>query len=123
MVKKIEKNSPADEAGIREGDVILALADRPVLTGDDYQRLLKNFAAQDTIPIKILRNSQESVIAVTAGVFPIERAADLTLQLLGIRVTKFPPTAPKIPSRHQPGCHYYENQPNILFGPHRRQAR
>lgn len=40
LVLSIEKGSPADEAGLREGDIIIAYGNKPVASVDDLHRIL-----------------------------------------------------------------------------------
>ena len=40
LAMSIEKGSPAERAGLREGDIIIAYGDKPVSSVDDLHRLL-----------------------------------------------------------------------------------
>jgi S1-C subfamily serine protease len=86
LVKKVEEAGPSRKAGIRDGDVIVALGNRNVLSENDYQTAMSGFAAGQIIDIKIWRRGKTSTIAVPAAVFPEELALDLSFRLLGINV-------------------------------------
>ncbi|RLC05328.1 MAG: serine protease Do, partial [Deltaproteobacteria bacterium] len=53
IVKDIEPGSPAMIAGVRKGDIILALDKIPIRTVDDYQQALKSFSVGSKIKLKI----------------------------------------------------------------------
>ncbi|MBC8431715.1 MAG: Do family serine endopeptidase [Desulfobacterales bacterium] len=86
LVKKVEETGPARKAGIKDGDVIVALGKRDILSENDYQAAMREFAAGQTIDIKTWRRGKTSTIAVHAAVFPEELAMGLALRLLGINV-------------------------------------
>jgi S1-C subfamily serine protease len=51
-------NSPAERAGLRSGDVIVALADRVVETIDDIHRLLSIAAQDQDVPLTVIRERE-----------------------------------------------------------------
>jgi S1-C subfamily serine protease len=66
LVISVEPRSPAERGDLREGDVILALDDRPVTSVDDLHRLL-NAARIDThCSVEFLRQSQKLQVNVLA---------------------------------------------------------
>ncbi len=58
LVISLEENGPAHRAGIREGDVILALADKPTSGIDDLHRLLTDARVGIKTSIKVLRGME-----------------------------------------------------------------
>ena len=86
LIKKVENNGPAYNAGINNGDIILSIGEKKVSSEKDYQTIIRDFAAGETIDIKISRNGKNKRYAVKATVFPKERAMDLAYNLLGISV-------------------------------------
>ncbi len=86
LVKKVEEAGPARKAGIRDGDVIVALGKRNMLSENDYQAAMRGFAAGQIIDVTIWRRGKTSTIAVHAAVFPEELAMGLAFRLLGINV-------------------------------------
>lgn len=86
LVKKVENAGPARKAGIQDGDVIVALGKRTVLSENDYQMAMRGFAAGQILDIKIWRGGKTSTIAVPTSVFPEELALGLAFRLLGINV-------------------------------------
>jgi Do/DeqQ family serine protease len=86
LVKKVEKSSPANKAGIRDGDVLVLIGKRDILSENDYQAALKDYAAGQTMNINIWRSGKTQTVAVRAAVFPEDLALDLAYSLLGINV-------------------------------------
>ena len=71
LVLSVEKGSPAERTGLREGDVIVSLAGRPVAGVDDLHKLLTGNAVGMRAPITVLRNSEH----LTLEVEPVTRAS------------------------------------------------
>lgn len=61
-------DGPGHAAGLRVGDVILRVADRPVRHGEDFRAVLRARGIGEQLPILIRRDGQERSISVlTAG--------------------------------------------------------
>jgi len=86
LIKKVEKSSPAGAAGIQDGDVLVSIGKRNILSENDYQAAMKDYAAGQIIDINIWRSGKDQTVAVRAAVFPEELALDLAYSLLGINV-------------------------------------
>jgi S1-C subfamily serine protease len=71
MVVHVEGGSPAQAAGLREGDVIVALDEAPVRDVDDLHRALNETMIGVRISLTVLRRSQRLTIDIT----PVESAA------------------------------------------------
>lgn len=55
VVVHIENNSPADEAGVRSGDVLLEIDQAPIKGLDDFHKKIKTYKEGDTILLLIKR--------------------------------------------------------------------
>ncbi len=86
LAREVEIGSPAEKAGILAGDVILSVADVPVESEDSFVSSLRKFAAGDQIVFDVMTNGKRRRATLTATVFPLEKAMDLSERLLGIRV-------------------------------------
>jgi Do/DeqQ family serine protease len=86
MVKAIETDSPAQLAGLREGDILLAFGSKKIAGMDDYLAASKAVTAGDSLEIQVWRGGQTRTINLKIKEFPIERADELAWSLLGIRV-------------------------------------
>ncbi|WP_456406682.1 M20/M25/M40 family metallo-hydrolase, partial [Caldithrix abyssi] len=63
-IKSVDKDSPAARAGLKAGDVIVALGKQPVANLKDYSVLLKKHQAGDVIVLQIKRNGELKEIRV-----------------------------------------------------------
>jgi len=70
MITSVEAGSPAESAGLRPGDVILALDAIAVTGADDLIRLLAGEKIARAVEIDILRQGSRHVLSLT----PIERS-------------------------------------------------
>lgn len=71
LVGEVEKDGPADQAGIQEKDVITEIDGRKVTTMTDLQNNLQYYAKGETVEFKIQRMSEggytEQTVTVTLG--------------------------------------------------------
>ena len=63
----VEPGSPAAKAGLRRGDVIVAIDDQTIDGTHPLEVDLVRFAAGDTVTLHIVRDGQDREIAVTLG--------------------------------------------------------
>ncbi len=59
MVLSVEENSPAKRAGLRDGDVIVALEGKPVAGVDDLHRLLADIRGGVSCSLTLLRHTEK----------------------------------------------------------------
>jgi S1-C subfamily serine protease len=59
VVLSVESNSPAERAGVREGDVIIGLGGKPVAGIDDLHRLLSDAPAGVRTELSLLRRTEK----------------------------------------------------------------
>jgi S1-C subfamily serine protease len=59
LVQHVEDNSPAKRAGLREGDVIIALEGQPVAGVDDLHRLLTEVRVGVSCSLTVLRLTEK----------------------------------------------------------------
>ena len=57
-VHTVEPNGPAERAGIREGDVIIGIEDKPVRSVDDLHRALADSQIGESATLSILRRNE-----------------------------------------------------------------
>ncbi len=67
LVTSVEKDGPADKAGIQYGDTVLHLGDDSVKTLQDLYRYLRADNADKQVPLKFFRNGQVATSQVTLG--------------------------------------------------------
>ena len=54
----VEPDSPADKAGLEEGDLMIDLHGHPVRSIDDFQRLLTDERVGVKVPVRVLRRPE-----------------------------------------------------------------
>lgn len=86
LVKAVQKSSPAKKAGIRNGDIILSINNRNIHSHEDYQTVMRGFAAGDLLSIYIWRNSKNINVKTYARLFPMKLAPNLAYMLFGLKV-------------------------------------
>jgi Do/DeqQ family serine protease len=91
LLKAVEPDSPAQRAGLREGDILLALGTKKIAGLDDYRAASKAVTAGETLDVQVWRGGQPQTVIVKTTEFPIERADQLAWSLLGIRVEDLTP--------------------------------
>lgn len=75
LVTKIEKDSPAEKAGLREGDVITALDGKKVTSSVSLPMLVSAMRPGDKAELSIVRDKKEMTVTVTIGTNPNQEQA------------------------------------------------
>jgi S1-C subfamily serine protease len=65
VVVGIEPNSPARVAGLREGDVIVALDGKPIAGVDDLHRLLTDAQVGVRCALTIIRHTERLTLSIS----------------------------------------------------------
>jgi len=63
----VGRESPAEAAGIKEGDVIVKIDGAAISNKENLQKLLKEKAADEKLMLVIVRNGKEKEITVRLG--------------------------------------------------------
>ncbi|MBE0644791.1 MAG: PDZ domain-containing protein [Bacteroidetes bacterium] len=66
LVKSVKKDSDAEKAGFKAGDVIMRAGKKTVEDVGDFRSVLGAFDAGEKIPVKILRKGKDMTIELTA---------------------------------------------------------
>ena len=72
LVMSVEKSSPAERAGLREGDILIAYGEKPVSSVDDLHRLLTE--EKLGVPAKIVAIRMTEKVELT--IVPVRATAD-----------------------------------------------
>ncbi|RMF84382.1 MAG: DegQ family serine endoprotease [Nitrospinota bacterium] len=67
VITDVEPGSPADEANLRRGDVILEINQHPIKTMEDYKRMLDQIKKGDTVLFLVRRGNNTFYTAVKTG--------------------------------------------------------
>ncbi|MGQ3070948.1 MAG: DegQ family serine endoprotease [Ferrovibrionaceae bacterium] len=77
LVAQVTDDSPAAKAGLKAGDVILAVGDKPVVAMKDLPKLIANEKPGQTPTLSVWRDGKAVPVAVTIGQMPgNEQVAD-----------------------------------------------
>jgi S1-C subfamily serine protease len=64
VVLAVEQDSPAQRAGLREGDILIALDGQPVAGVDDLHRVLSDIPAGTKAVLTVLRGTERLTLAI-----------------------------------------------------------
>jgi serine protease Do len=70
IVSDVESGNAAEEAGVRRGDIIVALGDAPIEDTGDVLGALRDYQPGDTADLTIVRDGDEQTLSVTLGERP-----------------------------------------------------
>jgi serine protease Do len=86
LVSDVYEKGPADRAGVKRGDVLLALGRAVVASLSDYQDALAEFTTGDRLTLNLFRRGQEISISLQPSSFPPELAPETVYRRLGVKV-------------------------------------
>ncbi len=75
LVGDVVKDGPADKAGIKRGDVIIALNGQPIDTPNTLKNLVAQTDVNKTVPVVVIRDGKEQTLQVTISEQPSEAQA------------------------------------------------
>jgi S1-C subfamily serine protease len=75
LVVSVEAGGPAAGAGLADGDVVVALGDKPVRGVDDLHRLLTEELVGVSTTLTVLRGTKKLALRITPGEAPRQKAA------------------------------------------------
>jgi serine protease Do len=70
LVEKVASGGPADQAGVRRGDIVIAAGKDKVQSSGDLISALRNFQPGDTVQLTVLRNGQKESLQVNLAESP-----------------------------------------------------
>jgi serine protease Do len=116
IVTEVTESSPAAEAGIRVGDIIVEFNGKAVPKSHDFPSVIAETAPGQKVAFKILRDKKEQVIGVKIGELPDEGDPNQQLEArdaeLGLRVQRITPeTARRLGLSSSKGVLVMEVQP------------
>lgn len=72
LVPRVMPNSPAAQAGLRDGDVIKRINNREMTDPSSVQDAVKQVAVGDALSVAVSRNGRTSDVTIRVGVLPTE---------------------------------------------------
>lgn len=70
LIVKVMPNSPADQAGLKPGDVIQSIEQEPLKNPGQVQQAVEKTDIGSTLPLQVERNGQTLDISIKVGVLP-----------------------------------------------------
>ena len=65
LIQQVEKDRPADAAGIVRGDIIVAVDGKEIKTSQDLRFSISQLKSGESVPLTLLRNGKEVAVTVT----------------------------------------------------------
>jgi serine protease Do len=97
MVTEVAENSPASEAGVRSGDLILEFNGKPVPKSHEFPAVIADTPPGQKVTLKILHEKKEQTIAVKIGELPEDSDNAQKVEArdpeIGVRVQRITPEA------------------------------
>jgi serine protease Do len=75
MIAGVQPNTPAEKAGLREGDVIRQVDGKPVADSGQLRLMISQTPPGSKVNLRVLRDGRERNIAVNLGELPDDRTA------------------------------------------------
>ena len=73
LIAAVLKDGPADKAGIKAGDILIAVEDKPVKSTSELLNMVAALPPGDTVKVTVIRGRQEKSIQVKVGVRPKQK--------------------------------------------------
>jgi S1-C subfamily serine protease len=70
LIEKVAPGGPADQAGIRRGDIVIAAGKDEVQSSGDLISALRNYQPGDTVQLTVMRDDQKEVLKVNLAESP-----------------------------------------------------
>src|SRR5262250_3480356 len=97
VVTEVAENSPAGEAGVKAGDVILEFNGKPVPKSHEFPSVIADMPPGQKVSLKIVHEKKEQTISVKIGELPEENDANQKTESrdpeIGIRIQRITPEA------------------------------
>lgn len=74
LIGGVTKGTPADAAGLKQGDIIMAVEGRPIRSSNDLVNVVSSYKPGDKIKLKLWRDGSETSVVVTLTERPTEIA-------------------------------------------------
>jgi Do/DeqQ family serine protease len=70
VISEIFPNSPAQQSGLKEGDIILSVNKQKIKSKESFERILSTYTANNRITITYFRNNKTKKVQVVTSEFP-----------------------------------------------------
>jgi serine protease Do len=90
LVNRVRENSPALIAGVRRGDIITHLDDRPVNAAHELFEMLETSTAGQELKISLIRNEMQLTVTVNLEELPHNQVTRIARERLGMELRSNP---------------------------------
>lgn len=73
LIVQVMPGTPAEAAGLEQGDIILKVNDISVTTASEVQEQVESSQVGDVLDVEVSRNGQSAVIQVRPSAFPVDQ--------------------------------------------------
>ncbi|WP_297325775.1 Do family serine endopeptidase [Nitrosomonas sp.] len=73
LIAGVLKDGPADQAGIKPGDILIAVEGKPVTSSSELLNLVAALPPGNTVTVTVIRSKQEKSIPIKVGVRPRQK--------------------------------------------------
>ena len=73
LISEVVRNSPADQAGIKAGDILISVDSKPLTDSNAMLETISSLPPGKVAVLKLLRNQREVVVQVKVGKRPKPR--------------------------------------------------
>ncbi len=88
LIRDVVPGSPAAGAGVKRGDILLAIGETPVGSVSAYREIVGEFLPGETMELRVWRKGDEIQVAIVPTAFPRQWALELVERRLGITVSE-----------------------------------
>lgn len=108
LVSEVEEDSPAEESGIKAGDVIVSVDRESVDSPSELLEIIRDFEEGDEVNITVIRKEQEQTFTATLDEAPEERSyGNFSRYLQGMPSLPSLPSLPSMQSLDEHDLRYY----------------
>ncbi len=87
LVEEVTKNSPAEKAGLKEGDIIIEIDGKKIDDAMQLPKIIAMYKPDTRISVKVLREKKEITLKVVVGKQGELETAGTKLEKIGIRLS------------------------------------
>ena len=90
LITSVDEGSPAQQAGIQRGDVVMQVGSTQVEDADDLRSRLRGVTAKSQVTMKVFRGGQEVSVELSPIEFPQKLVDSTVWERLGLRLKPAP---------------------------------